>query len=149
MADPQTTPFITFAISAGVALLTETVKFVYSQATELLKARRDRKQAGGSEPGHEPQITAVTPKELPDIFEGRLEPLQVDFEALEREAERINALRKEIDDYAQGIEVIDPKNRDLVAKVDDLRGLLEVVYSQRITFKGEQREPSGTRVHGS
>jgi hypothetical protein len=149
MADSETTTLIAIMGTYGVPFFTETVKFLYGQATEVLKARRERKREGESGIDHEPQITPITPEEIPDIFEGQLGPLQVDFEALDRVADGLNDLRKEIGDYAQGIEVIDPKDQDMVVKVAAIRELLEVVYSQRITFKGEQRESSGPLVHGS
>jgi hypothetical protein len=149
MADPETTTLIAVAGTYGLSFFTETVKFLYGQATEVLKTRRERKKAGESQPGQEQQVTAVTTKELPDIFEGHLGPLQVDFEALEPVADELISLRKEIADYAEGIKDIDPEDRDMVAKVAAIRELLEVIYSQRITFKGEQREPSGPLVRGS
>lgn len=35
---------------------------------------------------------------------------------------------------------------NLVKHVDALRQILELIYQQRITFKGEEREPSGPKV---
>lgn len=150
MTDPETTTTLTaVATMYGIPFFTETLKFLYAQATEVLKARRDRKKAVESGSIQEPQISATTPKELPDIFEGRIDPLIIDFDTLEPVGDVLSDLWKDISAYAQGIEDIDPENLEMQAKLEALRRLLEAVYSQRITFKGEQRESSGLLVRGS
>jgi hypothetical protein len=52
-------------------------------------------------------------------------------------------LRSALANYADGIANVDASDSKLVAIADALRQQLETVYGQRITFKGEQREPSG------
>jgi hypothetical protein len=43
---------------------------------------------------------------------------------------------------------VDPGDRRLLELVDGLRRVLEAVYGQRLTFKGEARPPSGPVVVG-
>ncbi|SRR6266404_108357 len=149
MADPETTTLVGVASMYGLPLFTETVKFLYGLATEALKARREHKKAAGSSLTVEPQVAAMTPLEPPDIVEGRLDPLIIDFHVLEPLADLLNDLSNGVITYAQGTDDIDLTDREMLTKLDELRNLLEVVYSQRITFKGEQREASGPLVKGS
>lgn len=148
MPNPETTTLLTVLSTYGLTFFTETVKFVYGQATEELKALRERKNAkeGGSSP--ELKVAATTPS-LPDIFEGGIAPFVPDFEALEPVADTLNELREGIRDHLEGIANFDPEDREFLAKVEAVRRLLEVVYSQRITFKGEQRDVSGPLVRGA
>jgi hypothetical protein len=41
---------------------------------------------------------------------------------------------------------VKPQDRDLLRDVGHLRELLEDLYGQRLTFAGEQREPTGTVI---
>ena len=50
--------------------------------------------------------------------------------------------------YANGLEDPSPNDRELAEAADGLRCALEAVYRQRITFRGEVREPSGPVVMG-
>jgi len=70
------------------------------------------------------------------------------FDAVERVEEQLRELRKDLSDYADGIELVDVKDQNLLKRIDALRQILEAVYQQRITFKGEQRPPSGPVVEG-
>jgi hypothetical protein len=123
-----------FSLTAvGVLALTEGVKFLYAQAGELLKYRRDRKQA----PELRPPAGALA---------GSVEPVPPDDERLERLETEVREGRKALSDYVDGVDPIDPADPELGRRVDDLRRALEAIYGQRITFKGETREPSGPLV---
>jgi hypothetical protein len=50
--------------------------------------------------------------------------------------------------YANGLQDVDPADTETLEAADALRRLLEVIYGQRITFKGEERPPSGPLVIG-
>jgi hypothetical protein len=127
---------LTLSVLGGVAL-SEGVKFLYGQATELLKRRRERKAEQVDEPVEVPAL------------EGELEqPLQADEAALERLEPDLRALRKELHDYVDGLEPIDAGDRRLLETADAVRQALEAVYGQRITFRGEQRPSSGPVVEG-
>lgn len=123
----------------GAVAITEGIKFVYGQASELLKRRRERKKSGveSSEP---------VPIENPDALEGSLEPLTIDYDVLEELQEDIAALALELGEYKDGGTEPGP---DVIQKVDELRRALEATYGQRITFRGETgRESSGTKLSG-
>jgi hypothetical protein len=130
------------AAALGALAATEGIKFLYGQAAEVLKRRRDRK-AGKTE-------ASLAPIPVPDqnVLEGKLEPPKVDFDAAERLHEDIETLADALGKYAGGLRDPDPNDQDLAVAADGLRRALEVVYGQRITFKGEQRDPSGPVVIG-
>lgn len=130
----------------GIAATTlvEGIKFLYGQAGELLKDRRQRKAA--REPAG-PVTASLVPLEAP-FLEGRLEPLVADFSALEELVDQIQSLRRDLGDYAEGIEPVDTSNEDLLRLTDALRRSLEAVFGQQITFRGEHRPASSPLVEG-
>ena len=70
----------------------------------------------------------------------------VDEQALERHADQLAKLRGLLAPYVEGFAAVEPSNGQLLAQVQALRSLLEQVYRQHITFKGEQRPPTGTPI---
>lgn len=132
--------------AVGTLVLTEGIKFLYTQAGDVLKRWRERRDAKQKDE----QLNEAVPVDvkLPDAFEGQLDETKIHFDAVERLAEDVSALRKEVSDYAEGIELIDVQDVNLLANVDALRQVLEAIYQQRITFKGEQRQASGPVVEG-
>jgi len=134
-------PFTLTALGAVAA--TEGIKFLYGQASEVLKRWRERK--AGDEAAAATPI-AVNPVASEKLLAGKLEEPRVDFDALERLHEGIRDAAKELSDYAGGLEDPDPDDEQLARTLDTLRRALEVVYRQRITFKGEDRPPSGPAV---
>jgi hypothetical protein len=133
---------ITLAVVGAVAL-TEGIKFLYGQAGELIKWWRERKSKTNPPPS-EP-ITVALPK---DTFEGSLQPVTIRPEAVERLEDSVMDLRRSLNEYAEGLAEIDPDDPKLLELVDGLRLALEAAYGQRLTFRGEQRPPSGTTVTG-
>jgi hypothetical protein len=118
--------------------LTEGIKFLYTQAGELLRRRRERKDGAA--------VSAEASPPSPEaraVLVGHLEPLRIDFAAAERLESEIRALRAGLGDVAEEIEPADVGNQDLLDATDALRRAMEVVYHQRLTFQGEQRPPSG------
>jgi hypothetical protein len=126
----------------GALAATEGIKFLYAQASELLKRWRDRKA------GKETEADEPIPVTAGDVLEGTLAPLRPDLDAVDRLGPDIKAFARVLGDYAGGLEEPSPNDRDLVDAADGLRRALEVVYGQRITFKGERREASGPIVVG-
>ena len=138
-----------FTLSAlGAVALTEGIKFLYEQAGEVLKRWREHKEAAKSTADQSTQTESVEIK-LPPIFEGQLSAPQIHFDAVERVAEQLYELRKDLSDYADGIETVDATNEDLLRRIDALRQLLEAIYQQRLTFQGEHRAASGPVVEGA
>jgi hypothetical protein len=140
-------------VSIGVILttaaLTEGVKFLYGQATELLKRWRERRDAASKEavssvPATEP-VAVVLPQ---TVFSGQLSATQIHFAALDRLAQPMRDLRKTLGEYVDGIETVSPSDEHLITIMDALRQILEGVYQARLTFKGEQHPPSGPLVEG-
>jgi hypothetical protein len=81
----------------GSATLSEGVKFLYAQAGELLKQRRERRAAAAQLPA--------------EVFESSDGPLQPDLghaEALESE---LRQLRRELSEYGQGVDEVDRPTR--------------------------------------
>jgi hypothetical protein len=137
---------LTLAV-VGTVALTEGIKFLYGQAGEILKRWRERREKK-SEPTTQAEQTEAVNVILPEVFEGKLSNPVIHFDALQETEEQLRELRKDLADYADGIEPVDSGNERLLQQVDALRQLLEAVYQQHLTFKGEQRPTSGPVVHG-
>jgi hypothetical protein len=133
--------------AVGTVVLTEGIKFLYGQAGEVLKRWRERQGKATEAATPAPQTEAVHVT-LPEIFEGQPSPPVMHFDAVQEAEQPLHVLRQDLNDYVEGIEPIDPSNEDLLKRVDALRQLLEAVYQQRLTFKGEQRPASGPLVTG-
>ena len=126
----------------GALAATEGIKFVFTQAGEVLTRWRERKK-GNQEAAEAPILVQGT-----EVLEGALEPPTVNFEAVERLHTDIQELGAVLAKYASGFDEPDPDDTELFAAADGLRRALEAIYGQRITFKGEKRESSGPTVIG-
>jgi hypothetical protein len=126
----------------GALAATEDMKFLYGQATKVLKRWRERKAS------REAQAKTPVPVPADAPLKGTLEPPCVDFDAVGRLHDEIRALRSVLGDYVDGLADPEPGDEELAVTANGLRQALEVVYGQRITFHGEDREPSGPVVIG-
>jgi hypothetical protein len=125
------------ALSASA--LTEGIKFLYSQAGEVLRRRRERSDTGD-------QDTAVTVvPEAQAALEQPMLPARIDDAALAGLESEIRVLRSALADYAQEIDVVDPSDSELLETVHALRRALEGVLRQSLTLRGEQR-PAGPDI---
>ncbi len=132
-----------FSIGAlGALAATEGIKFLFTQAGEVLKRWRERRK-GNQEAAEAPILVQGA-----EVLEGALEPPTVNFEAVERLHTDIQELGSMLAKYASGFDEPDPDDTELFAAADGLRRALEAIYGQRITFKGETRESSGPTVIG-
>jgi len=120
----------------GVAL-TEGIKFLYGQVTELLRRRRDRAEQAAAEP-------PVVPAGQAPVLDGPLSPRPVDVAVVAGNEARLRELRRELADYADGLAEPDLADRRLLEQVAALRGLLELAYGQHVTFRGEHRPATGS-----
>ena len=126
----------------GATALTKGIDFLYGQATEVLKRRRERDDGGS------PSAEVALPGGGPDLIVGELKPLQVDLDAAARLEQDIADLRRALSDYRDGIRAVDPSDRNLLDVTDALRRALEAVYRQPLTFVGEKRRLPETVVRG-
>jgi hypothetical protein len=140
MPEPLTT-------TLGTVALTEAVKFLYGQAGELFKRWRERRDTAKT---IQSQASEPAVAELPaELFEGQLSAPQIYYDKLTRVEPRLKELVGKIAPYHIDPESIDAKDENLLKAIDDLRRTLEVIYQQRLTFKGETgRPPSGPFIEG-
>lgn len=136
MVDPLTLSAI------GAVAITEGIKFLYGQAGDLIKRWLDHKEAAKNA---SVQLSKTEPVEvtLPGVFAGKLSQTQIHYDVMDRIGEQLSELRRDLADYADGIEKVNVDDKNLLQTVDALRQSIEAVYQQRLTFKGEQRAPSG------
>jgi len=131
MADPLTLTFL------GTVAASEGIKFLYGQASELLRVWRERKQAEKN-------------LEVPFVNAGVLDAVpanaSVDSAVVAAEREKLVRYVGALHPYATNLEEVDASNDALAIAAGELRALLEAAYGQRLTFAGEQRERTGTRV---
>jgi len=131
------------AVISAVAL-TEGIKFLYGQAGELIKRRRERWAVAQNEATLEAVLDPP-----PGLLAGEVRRSGPDDAQLDRVEPELRALRRALGDYAEDLCDVDSDDGLLREQVDALRRLLEIVYGQRITFAGEEREPSGPFVAGT
>jgi hypothetical protein len=119
------------ALSAVVgAALPASFTFLYQRLHHLLDAR------GGS---------PETAPEVPPALVGTLQlPLQVQLEDIEERRGELEGLRDALSVYARGAAPVDVGDAALLRMLGRLRGTLEELYGQRLTFTGEQRPASGS-----
>jgi len=132
------------------ATLTQGVAFLYAQASELLRRRRetrDRITDTREEPGR--GIPVPEPESLPslqlpdDAFERTgATPISPVPATLDRVADELLQARRDVDDYVVGMATLGPECPAALQAVDRLRRLLEEVYDASVTFRGEQQRPA-------
>lgn len=123
--------------------LTQGIAFLYGQATELLKRRRERSDAAMADAvAPAPQASNA---HLPALA-GELNPVEADEQVVESRSEDLLILTEQLSSYVNGTRAADPSDPRFIAMVEALRGLLELVYRQRITIAGETREPTGSTI---
>ena len=138
MAEPLT------LAAVGAVVLNEGVKFLYNQAGEVLKRWRERKKGGAEGPRTRLRSRVVSSPRR--SWRGRCSRWSTTTTAWSRSNPPCGSCGAALAPYAQGLDEVDPADAQLVSKADALRRQLEAVLGQRITFRGEQREPSGTPV---
>jgi hypothetical protein len=137
--------------------LTQGVAFLYAQAGELLRRRREARNQAGAAPGHrtaEEETRATTPADtapglyeslptlqLPEgVFDDAGKALQTAApETLDQLAGSLLQARREVDDYVVGMATLGGDSQAGLQAADRLRCLLEEVYGAALTFRGEKR----------
>lgn len=126
--------FLSLAALSATAL-TEGIKFLYGQAGELLRRRRERA------PENVDPVQEETP---PAVVEPRVLPA-ADLMWVGRFESELRALRADLQEYESGVDVVDPSDERLVRRVDALRRVLETIYGTPLIFAGESREAVNVR----
>lgn len=137
--------------TVATTVINEGIRFLYGQATEILKIWRARKNSVNISEKENVVSTDLGNNEaqVSKIFEGNLLlPLKIDLKSISELEEQLCELIKDLSEYAEGIEELDLSNTVLLEKVDALRKVLEAICQQRLTFRGEQRKISGPIVEG-
>src|SRR3954454_19751265 len=99
--------------SLGTVVLSEGIKFLYGQATDLLKRWRDHSQ-NPDKPVSEPVQVPLPP----GAFAGQLADPRVYYQELEQVHVQLNEARKFLLDYTDGTAEVDPSDAALIANVD-------------------------------
>jgi hypothetical protein len=102
-----------------------------------------KKSAGDSAPPPTPVQIDV---QLPPAFGGQLHDPSANLAVVAQNEDRFEALTGALSLYATGTKPIDPSDRKLLANTDELRGLLEQILGQHLTFAGESRAATGTPI---
>jgi hypothetical protein len=132
---------VTLLATLGGPVLTEGIKFLYAQASEILKRWRERQDKATTQQIDQPQATNIS---LPQtVFEGDLMNPVIHFDVVQQLEKQLRQLRLDLSDYAEGVDKVYEPDAALLGKIDTLRNLLESIFKQNITFKGETRPPSG------
>jgi hypothetical protein len=106
----------------GASALAEGVKFLFTQAGEALKHRRERKAAKTGTPA-----VVAEPRELPPADLAKVEEFEPE----------LKSLRADLLEYVSGSDPIEPTDLDLVRTAEALRRVLEAVHGTSVVFAGE------------
>jgi hypothetical protein len=131
----------------GAAALTQGIAFLYGQVGDLLRRRRDRREQADAAAAAGSAVEIPPAGESGEVLAGALTPGPVDEQALERHADQLARLRGLLTPYREGDLPVEPGDAQLLERVEAVRGLLEQVYRQHITFRGESRPASGVPLH--
>ena len=130
--------------TVGTIVLTEGVKFLYKQATEVIKTWLGRKKEGKKE--KIPMGTRLPSSVFndPDASELAIDPTAM--ESLEGE---LRSLRGALADYADGIAEVSPDDEQFVETFDAVRRSLEAIHQKAIVLKGEKRDAAQIVINGT
>ncbi|MFD9949981.1 hypothetical protein ACFWYW_28355 [Nonomuraea sp. NPDC059023] len=124
MADP-----VTLAALSAVAL-SEGIKFLYDQAAELIRRRRERKDAAA-------QVEIEAPA---GVLAEQATPLVADLDKVADLEARLIEARRALTVYLAGDEFakpVDPADKELTQAANHLRTLLGQVFGRELVFAGE------------
>ena len=131
----------------GVADLVDPLSFpelagaALSQAFAFLFGRLSRVLDNRGKAAEEPERV-----ETPEVMQGRLDPLAARPNVVEENLAELRELAGTLGVYERNPERLDGHDDNLRKDLARLRALLEKVYGQRITFRGETREATGVVV---
>ena len=131
--------------SVEVSALTQGITFLYSQAGELLRRRRDRADAASQldEANSAPPSTDRLTIEAPTALGGRLLQVAPDPAITNARAAELLRLCSALSNYVNGALPVDAADLELTQAVSELRDVLEDIFGQHLTFVGEDRPVTG------
>ena len=112
--------------------LTQGIKFLYEQAGELLKRRRDRAGTGSTETSS----NVTQPATLP----------AADLELIRRYRHDLRRLRSDLEGYVSGRSAVAASDNYLVDRTDALRRVIEDIYGVRVFFAEESARAPEIRI---
>ncbi|MFF0836641.1 MULTISPECIES: hypothetical protein [unclassified Streptomyces] len=116
---------LTFGLVGGL-VLTDGIKFLHEQASEILRGRRERRHQEQSAIGsgilRQPLEADSTPRELPAALR-----------------ESLSELVGDLAPYATGEISAEPDDLSMQASAEAARRILEFAYNRDLTFVGETR----------
>jgi S1-C subfamily serine protease len=137
MSDPLSLSVI------GATIAVEGVKFLYRQADALLDAWKKRRRRGTDVAKDE---SLDVPLPASPALVSAPKPGGADAARVEEASEALEALATALYPYAEEGQPVPDDSRTLSESVASLRQLLEAIYRQPLTFKGEQRERTGAEL---
>jgi hypothetical protein len=133
---------------AGTAALTEGIKFLYGQVTELLRRHREHTERAVESSdqltsGREAQAggSVALPGVSSGVLDGPLTETPVGSAELAEAAPQLAKVRTALADYADGVLHVTADDEALSDAAASARGLLEILYRQHLTLVGEKGRP--------
>jgi hypothetical protein len=80
------------------------------------------------------------------VLQGEWQPVDPDAQAVEAQLSQLRELAGALGSYERHPERVSTDDAALLEELSRLRTVLETVYGQHITFRGESRPATGTRV---
>ncbi|GAA1289345.1 hypothetical protein [Saccharothrix xinjiangensis] len=130
------------SITLAGAIAGPAFAFLFGRLTRLLDNRVSKADANALE-------LEAEEIETPEVVQGVLQPLRVDEDQLERRLDELEELAGRLGVYDRNPDRIQSEDDKLLENMGRLRNHLECIYGQRITFVGERRPISGSRVDQS
>lgn len=132
--------------AAGLALLTPTVSFLYSQAGELIRRWREASDKTAGRPVTPDQLPKLTvPSEL--FADAPPSALPARPEAVEEVLGELSRLRGRLHAYADGTEDVDPRSASTMAALHELKAALERVYDHDLRMRTQAVTPPANVHH--
>ena len=128
--------------TVGIVALTQGVKFLYSQAGEFLAQWRRRKEASATPETKEVSTMPVPP----NVFDGPLALNDADLSILDDVGKDMLTAKKELANVVDGSSDVDLADQAFLRNVQLLRWSMEQVLGHRVTFIGEDRDPTGSPI---
>lgn len=123
-------------------VLMEGVKFGFAQISAILDRWRERRRKAKEGLADADGGVLQVPPVAPELLDGSIVGVDLAVPAVADAKQQLNSVYAQLAPYADGREQIDPGDQELEVLVEEARTLLEGLYGQHLTFKGEMGRPS-------